>query len=89
LAVIPDSVCKKIDLQPGWPSRFKANMDEYKRNFQGFCEWKFQDAELETGYADFVENQKASDMTLQADLREYEGRINSVPSKQKEINSDV
>lgn len=70
LAVIPDEVVRKMDLQPGWQKRFKALMDEYKTNFKG-TPWRYQDQELEDQYAAFVKKQRMSDtdyMSWQDDL---------------------
>jgi len=54
LAVIPDDVARKMDFNPGWQKRFKAFMEEYKSNFKGQCEWRYQDQELENSYWAFV-----------------------------------
>jgi len=43
LAVIPDEVVKRQTWSRGWQQRFKDNMDQYKANFKGFCDWKYQD----------------------------------------------
>lgn len=38
LAVIPDSVAKKIDFSKfGWSVKFKNEMDNFKLNFEGDC----------------------------------------------------
>ena len=44
LSFIPDTVVRKMakhNFEPGWSSKFKEYMDEYKAEFEG--EWKYQD----------------------------------------------
>ena len=62
LAVIPDSVVKKIDFHPGWQSRFKENMQAFKTSFDQQKEkggkWKYQDRQLEKQYTKFVSDKE-------------------------------
>jgi len=61
LAVIPDEVVRRQTWSRGWQQRFLENMNEYKANFKGFCEWRFQDQELEDAYWKFVKEQEKTD----------------------------
>lgn len=55
LAVIPDEVVKQCTFSNhGWSKKFKKDMTKYKENFEGDGEWKYQDADLEEKYNEFV-----------------------------------
>lgn len=49
-------------------------MADYKSDFKGMCEWRFQDRELEDSYASFVKDQEQSDPDYEAWMRDYEER---------------
>ena len=71
LAYIPDEVIRKIqDFEPGWSTKFKQGMTDYKNNFNQKVEsekkvdlhgqvydtkWRYQGKELEKRFAQFVE----------------------------------
>lgn len=63
LAIIPDSVVKKINFVPGWQAEFKNNMLAYKEEFcaNHSREWKYQDDDLEQEYRIFVKVQELKD----------------------------
>lgn len=73
LAVVPDEVIKKTNFHiHGWAEIFKHNMDEYKRNWQGEGRWKYQDAELEERYTNFVKQRQAEDSEYKESEAEYQ-----------------
>jgi len=55
LSYIPDVVVKKIDFKPGWSTRFKIHMIDFKVDFkkEHNCEWQYQNEELEKKYVTF------------------------------------
>lgn len=73
LAVIPDSVCKKIEFEPGWRKRFRLKMSTFKLDFVStkVDKWRYQDDELEQMYKEFVEEKEKDDEDLKADHAEW------------------
>ena len=64
LAYIPDEVIKKVNFaEKGWRKVFVKAMNEYKQNWSAKHrkQWKYQDAQLEQMYNEFVDKQMLTD----------------------------
>ena len=85
LAIVPDTVIKKItSFEPGWQKQFLELMNDYKENeFKG-KNFKFQDEELETRYAEFKKKVEAGDDEIQSNMKEHE-KAKKIDKEMKEL----
>jgi hypothetical protein len=58
-------------------------MEQYKQNWTGNGEWKYQCAELEESYAEFVKSKEAVDLEYIADHEEYLKELNEYNEKKE------
>ena len=89
LGVIPDSVARKIDFNPGWQKRFRLKMSTFKLDFSEanvatIEKWKYQDGELEDKYKEFVTAKELEDELLQSERKEWQIKIQGNKDAQAE-----